>query len=227
MAGATKADGNKGIVATPSVAEEPAEEVAPVAPSGELIALPWETTGLNPLYYNQRTIKMVKPSCDTCQKSRRKDWYVNCAHQPYFDMALETVQVPVTVCDECKQPVSPEAIQPTCHPQAAIEVTGMTEKQVRRPKLRTVEVPLSMANNSGRAVEDNKRKGFKTPEELGFAPMCQFARCYAPNPKIKTGWGDYCSREHAVWSGMNGKGEAIEVLHPEKRDSQVRAVDIG
>lgn len=61
MAGATKADGNKGIVATPSVAEEPAEEVAPVAPSGELIALPWETTGLNPLYYNQRTIKMVKP----------------------------------------------------------------------------------------------------------------------------------------------------------------------
>ena len=51
---------------------------------------------------------------------------------------------------------------------------------------------------SGRLIEAALESGWVWPDELGYAPFCEFLNCWNQNPKFRTNVGTYCNREQAA-----------------------------
>jgi hypothetical protein len=102
------------------------------------------------------------------------------------------------------------------------------------PNVRSV--PIDEGNRSGTAMSHQMTKGWKQPEELGIAPICEFQGCWEPLKDSKgkwlttvkrTPWGNYCSDTEARIIGFSLSGEAAEVQDQKKRRQQLRSVDLG
>lgn len=171
-----------------------------------------------------RTIKMLAPVCASCQERNLRNWWERCQHNPYFSPSPRRISVPVLACVVCGEEVSPGTAF-HCD-QTNFEVRGSKETVQTEMVANTREVPVDEGNLSGRAVERARSKGWKMPEELGIAPMCQFQGCWNPNPKVRTSWGDYCSEVEARIIGHGQTGEAVEVHSQRKRNQQLMEVSL-
>lgn len=60
------------------------------------------------------------------------------------------------------------------------------------------QVIQDLADNSGRNVERRLAQGWVFPEELGYAPFCDFFGCSIQNPKFRTSVGTYHHRDEAA-----------------------------
>jgi hypothetical protein len=60
------------------------------------------------------------------------------------------------------------------------------------------QVASELKAYSGRGIEAALEMGWKYPEELGYAPFCDFLNCFIQNPKFETNVGSYCNRDQAA-----------------------------
>jgi hypothetical protein len=60
------------------------------------------------------------------------------------------------------------------------------------------QIPYDIKAYSGKALEFYLEMGWKQPEELGYAPFCEYLGCWNQNPKFQTNVGLYCNRNEAA-----------------------------
>lgn len=189
--------------------------------------IPWERVGVQ-LANPARTIKMLRPVCpetinlDTGTASpgcetKEKDfgaWWIKCeekGHNPYVQAFERPVRTPVIEEQENGRKL----------------IVGYTEEIELKESPRTTQVPLGTRFNSGSLLEEKKFfHGYKYPEELGYAPMCEFRNCFAPNPEVKTRYGAYCREEEARMVTADQRHVVLEVMNPEKRATQIEEINV-
>ena len=175
-----------------------------------------------------RAVKMVRPECSICQIGGDEvvGWwnhYENTedSHDHYWGLRPKTLRVPKYIKDEDGDLVLDEA---------GTKAASRT-KFIRVPNI--VEVLVQESSNSGLAVQKfTQRKGFKTLQAIGVAPMCELYGCGKSFPSVRTEYGDYCNVTHAklaianeigvkftVWN--DGSKEAKDIMRKELQEIQV------
>lgn len=91
------------------------------------------------------------------------------------------------------------------------------------------QVPDELGFNSGRAVHGRLARGYIFPEDLGYAPFCDYLGCGEQNPKFQTRFGNYHRRDEAAIMairldfGSNNETESIFTeLDATARNRQLR-----
>lgn len=185
----------------------------------DLKIIPWERTGVR-LANGGRTQKMIQPVCPNsatgsgCETLVYGAWWLECekaGHNPYTQVEQVPHQIPTVVETEDGRKL----------------ITGHEEEIELVETVRTNQVSMSARINSGQGVEQKRFfHGWKLPEELGYAPMCEFRNCFADNPKIETRYGKYCREEEARIVIADERHVVLEVMLPEKRQDQLEGIAI-
>lgn len=197
-----------------------------MAEKKNLKVIPWERVGVR-LNTPARTIKMLRPVCPEtsmdpdgnytpgCESKHIGAWWLKCeekGHQPYLQEKEVTKR-------KRKTEVTPDGRT----------VVKATEEEIEIEQTpRVAQVPLGLRTNSHTFVEDKRFwGGFVMPQDKEYAPMCQFRNCFAPNPKFKTEFGDYCSENEARMMIAEGRHLVLEVFNQEKRKDQLRGINVA
>lgn len=156
----------------------------------------------------QRTIKLLRPICATCQRGANvaPDWFKRCEHNPYISIRKESTKVPLY-----------EDL-----PDGRKKLVGQDEIHSWHEQPNWVQVPLSPRISSGLAVERKMRAGFILPEDLrtpeypnGIKNPCEFRDCFAQKGLKGYRWGTFCRLREAQLVGhdmrMEGGGGALEI----------------
>lgn len=185
----------------------------------DLKVIPWERQGIR-LATGGRTIKMLQPVCpnaavgDGCENKEYGAWWVACeqnGHNPYFQIEEVKHQTPIVSESESGRKL----------------VTGHQEEVELIETVRTNQVALYERVNSKQGVEDKRFfHGWKMPEDMGYAPMCEFRNCFAPFPEVKTRYGAFCSEEQARMVIADERHVVLEVMLPDKRADQIEGITI-
>ncbi|HLA81661.1 MAG TPA: hypothetical protein VJP78_08625 [Thermoleophilia bacterium] len=189
----------------------------------KLIDLPFVNTGTNRATA-RRAVKMAVPRCDPCQGTGRLNWWEDCPHKPYHVRRQTLVESPVIKCSRCDE-VLPDDTLEHCGGQD-FEIVEIKRKPQIEVTINTAQAVVDDAVNSGQQVDIMRRKGWKLPQELGISPMCQLSRCYRPNPRVRTNFGDYCSELHAKLVALYLEGESVEIFNQRKMRKQIQSINI-
>lgn len=192
--------------------------------AADLVALPVAASQKQYRGIQVREVKMVAPSCEECQSKRRPRWWERCPHNPYFSKSPRTLTTVVLRCSVCDERVEGQALH--CG-QSTFRQDGVEETVQYEMVANIRPVRVDEGTNSGRAVERALAKGFRWPQELGIAPMCEFPGCYEPNPSVRTSAGSYCNETEAKIVLHSMGAEAVEVFNDRIRQEQLRRVSIG
>ena len=187
--------------------------------------IPWERVGVR-LNTPARSIKMLNPVCPEtvdqntgnaapgCETKEGPAWWLKCVekgHDPFHQQ---------------KEVRKRERITETTEDGRTI-VKGYEETIELEITPRVAQVPLSIRTQSQQMVEEKRFfHGYKYPEELGYAPMCEFRNCFAPNPTFKTRYGNYCSENEARMMAADSRHVVLEVLNQDKRREQLEGINI-
>jgi hypothetical protein len=191
------------------------------APKGKVANIP-STGGLNrPL----KMVKMIQARCVLCNPKGqgKRGWWDTCPHEPYTSM------------------VPAEPPKPKYEEQADgtfIEVGMEVGKYVKRPNFKQIADEAKVL--SGRMIQIQRERGSKFPEELGYAPICDYNNCWEPNPSIharkvvedegvQTVVGNYHSRDEAAIMTLRIEGTPVYVgvgKDINRRRAQLDAVQI-
>jgi len=118
-----------------------------------------------------KAVKMVQPRCDKCNPrgQGKRGWWNRCPHEPYFTVHEEPI-------------VKPKLEE---QPDGRVLKTGEeTEIEYHRePNFKQIVDDPKVS--SGRMVQIQRERGAKFPEEVGYAPICDYLNCWEPNPKIE------------------------------------------
>lgn len=190
-----------------------------VAKKESLKVIPWERTGVR-LATGGRTIKMIQPVCPNaavgagCADKEYGAWWVKCeeaGHNPYYQVEEVKTQIPIISESESGRKL----------------VTGHEEEIELVESVRTNQVAYYNRVNSKQGVEQKRFfHGWKLPEEMGYAPMCEFRNCYAAFPEVKTRYGNYCNEEEARMVIADERHVVLEVMLPDKRQDQIEGIAI-
>lgn len=184
----------------------------------DLKIIPWERAGVR-LANGGRTLKMIQPVCPESAAGSGCEmlygaWWIECdkkGHNPYFQVGEVKTNIPEIAESESGRKL----------------VTGYKEEIELVESVRTNQVPYTDRVGSKQMPEDKRFfHGWKFPEELGFAPMCQFRNCYEAFPEVKTRYGDYCREEEARMVIADERHVVLEVMLPEKRQDQIEGITI-
>lgn len=171
-----------------------------------------------------RMVKMARPVCVTttdsdgnitftgCQDPTkiRAGWWESCTHEPYFSLrAMRETKPQYETLPDGRQKLVGE------------ETVIWHEKHAN-----LAQIPVSQRINNGRAIEHYRTLGFKFPEEIGFAPFCQFNDCWSQNLKFRGSHGDYCSEMQAKLIAADENEDKLEILNPKKRKRQLAALSV-
>ncbi len=107
-----------------------------------------------------------------------------------------------------------------------IEVVTDTETYYVKKKVPNWEqVIVDVAHDSGTTLNRRLNEGWVYPENLGYAPFCDYLNCSAQNPKHRTAVGNYHLRDEAAMmilqkGGKEGSvfGTAIFIDDPTSED---------
>jgi len=148
-----------------------------------------------------KAVKMVQPRCSTCSPhgQGKRGWWETCEHDPY------TAMVPLGP----PKPRFTEQEDGTFTPELDAEGKPVTDppRYAKRPNWKQIADDVKVA--SGRMVQIQRERGSKFPEELGFAPICDYLNCWETNPTVharsvithegvQTVVGNYHSRDEAA-----------------------------
>lgn len=188
-----------------------------------------KTTGLRSTGGLNRPLKMVKmiqARCTVCSPmgQGKRGWWETCEHDPYYHY----------------EPI-PQG------PQIVEGEDGVFEEDTQPQKKRFKKVPnwKQIADDvkvaSGRMVRIQLERGSKFPEDLGYAPVCDYHNCWEPaNPKytvqttidyegVQTVLGKYHARNEAAIMRLRLEGVPIYIGVDEdirRRASQLNNVNI-
>lgn len=165
-----------------------------------------------------RMVKMIQARCRICNEGGhgRRGWWEKCPHNPYFHV------------EEL-----PGAEEFSKDPETG-EITKLD-----KPKAKYVEVPnmkqiaLDEKASSGRMVQIQIERGSKFPEELDYAPICEYRNCWEPNPKWHTRRGNYHTREEAAIIDLQETGTPIyigvgeDIKHRTEQLERVNVREVG
>lgn len=133
----------------------------------------------------QRMVKMVQARCRICNEGGhgKRGWWEKCPHDPYF--RLEALpRDPLADLEEQEDGTFVE------------KADKGPDKYIRVPNMK--QIPLEEKSASGKMVQIQLERGSKFPEDLGYAPICEFRNCWEPNPKWHTRRGNYHTRDEAA-----------------------------
>jgi hypothetical protein len=126
----------------------------------------FSTGGLNkPL----KMVKMLAPRCQECNPrgQGKRGWQETCEHDPYHSM----------------QPKGPPKPKFEEQPDGSFKQVGEEEQlYIKRPNWE--QVPDDAKVSSARSVTIARERGAKFPEELGYAPICDYFNCWEVNPSF-------------------------------------------
>jgi hypothetical protein len=183
--------------------------------NGKLVRIP-SSRNMNRV---MKTVKMVRAKCVEHQAGYHRfntDWIEVCkaeGHDPFVTVKQKRIVTPVTeVREDGKTYLVKEDI--------AIE-------QVSRPNW--VEVPDEHKLRGGRGVAIALQQGWKYPEELGYAPFCDFKGCWEQNPKFQTRAGKFHQRDEAALIVLRAEETPVYVpvgVDQRRRAAQLSAVQL-
>lgn len=185
----------------------------------KLLDIPWiERHGLS-IGRRVRMVKMVRPLCAEGCANTGRGWWENCTHDPYHSTQEVPQETPNLETDE----------------NGNTYVTGKTTKVLYKRIPNISQVALTTRIRSKLGVQAQLARGWKFPADVdpgdgkhtGYSAMCEFRDCYAPNPKVKTEAGSYCSPNHAKAILMKERGLTQEVYDKEKARKQLDAVSLS
>lgn len=173
-----------------------------------------------------KMVKMAQPRCNRCNPrgQGKRGWWDKCPHDPYFTVREDVITKPVLEKTEDGR---------------TLKVGETTEIEYHRePNFKQIADDPKVA--SGRMVQIQRERGAKFPEELGFAPICDYLNCWEPNPKIhatrvfnvegaQTRVGNYHDRDEAalITLRLNQTPTYVGVDQDiERRRAQMDAVNI-
>jgi len=115
-----------------------------------------------------KMVKMIQARCNICNPrgQGRRGWWERCSHDPYFHIEEK-----------------PGASEFKELEDGTIVKLDKPETQYEKvPNWK--QIPDTPAVSSGRTVQIQRERGSKFPEELGYAPICDYFNCWEPNPKF-------------------------------------------
>lgn len=141
-----------------------------------------------------KMVKMIQPKCRTCnpQGQGKRGWWDKCTHDPYFSMV----------------PAGPPTPKYEELEDGTFKQVGVVEQRlVHQPNWNQVADDAKVI--SGRAVRIMLERGYKFPEDLDYAPICDYMNCWESNPSIhitktiehegvQTVVGNYHTRDEAA-----------------------------
>lgn len=137
-----------------------------------------------------RTAKMIAPRCAVHfpgdnSVSPFSNWVANCeaeGHNPYVRVnTVENRRPKLETQEDGRVLVVGEEVELEYHENPNWE-----------------QVPDELGVYSGRGVANSQARHYKFPEELGYAPFCDYYNCGEQNPKFNTRFGRYHSRQEAA-----------------------------
>ena len=140
-----------------------------------------------------KMVKMIQARCQICNPhgQGKRGWWDKCTHDPYFRIEA------VPGASEFKELEDGTIVK--------LPEPDVTYRKVPNWK----QIADSPAASSGRMVQIQRERGTKFPEELGYAPICDYYNCWEENPKVvastivnhegtQTVVGNYHSRDEAA-----------------------------
>jgi len=99
-----------------------------------------------------------------------------------------------------------------------VEREGRTFKEGEEVEIESVRVPNweqvvhDIMNDSGQIVNRRINEGWVFPEDLGYAPFCDYLGCSIQNPKYHTPVGNYHHRDEAalMMLAKGGREDGLE-----------------
>jgi hypothetical protein len=93
-----------------------------------------------------------------------------------------------------------------------IIVDGVEEYYIKVRIPNWEQVVHDIANDSGQLVQRRLAQGWVYPEDIGYAPFCDYMGCSAQNPKYRTPVGTYHLRDEAaiMYLTKGGDEESLE-----------------
>lgn len=136
-----------------------------------------------------KMVKMISAHCQECdphgtdQRHNIYDtsWIETCPHDPYMHREQRTVVRPKIEERDGKEYIVGDEV----------EVETWLEPN-------WTQLPDDEKIGSGGFVAQAVAMGYKFPDELGFAPFCDYKDCWAQNPKFRTRYGAFCRRDEAA-----------------------------
>jgi hypothetical protein len=160
------------------------------------------TGGLN---RPMKMVKMILAKCNVCNPRGQgpRGWWETCEHDPYSSM----------------QPMGPpkpifEELEDGTYKQVGVEELRWTKK------LNLIQIADDVKVSSGRQVQIQLERGSKFPEDLGYAPLCDYNNCWESNPKhlarqiiehegVQTVVGKYHTRDEAAIMTLRTRGTPV------------------
>ena len=130
-------------------------------PNGKL-----STGGLN---RPGKFVKMIQARCRICNPAGqgRRGWWDTCPHDPYFH--IEEVPGASTFEED---------------PETGV-ITKLPAPKTEYRKVANFKQIADMPQTaSARMVQIQKERGSKFPEDLGYAPICDYRDCWEINPTV-------------------------------------------
>lgn len=161
-----------------------------------------------------RTMKMADPHCDICQVPNHPiNWAFNCEHNPYVTEREVPVREPIIEVNE----ETGEKL-----------ITGEKTKLVLEESPNFTQIPMGKRYDNGNAFRIARELGMKMPEELGFAPFCQYRDCWSQDLKVKTAmYGSYCSEAHAKLVMAEELEIFLDVTDEKRRAQQLAGINVA
>jgi hypothetical protein len=109
-------------------------------------------------------VKMVQARCNECNPrgQGRRGWWDKCRHKPYVTIEEKEVKHPILEQTEDGR---------TLKVGETIEV-----EYIEKPNFKQIADDVKVA--SGRMVQIQKERGSVFPEDLGYAPICDYKDCW-------------------------------------------------
>lgn len=131
---------------------------------------------------NLRTIKLIRFSCpENLHQGNERAECEAAGHDPFYTTREVEVRIPTLEERDGKTFKTGEEV--------LIE-------RVRTPNWEQVVDAINVG--SGRHVQNALDKGWVYPEELGYAPFCEYLSCSIQNPKFRTPVGVYHHRDEGA-----------------------------
>ena len=153
-----------------------------------------------------KMVKMVGALCKICNPKGqgKRGWWDKCTHDPYTHVE----EVPGA--SEFKK-LEDGTIVKLDKPETEYREVPNWKQIADDPKV-----------SSGRMVQIQRERGSKFPEELGFAPICDYLNCWETGPQVhanrivshegvQTVVGNYHSRDEAAIMTLRTTGTPIFV----------------
>jgi hypothetical protein len=162
-----------------------------------------------------RSMKMCSPHCSICQVPNAPlNWYMFCEHEPYITKTERPVRTPVVEDD-------PDV------PGQKI-VTGEKTKLVYTETPNFTQVTVDVRVDAGNGFRIARECGFKLPEEMGFAPFCQYRDCWKQDLPVKTSQhGSYCSEIHAKLVIAHMLEILLDATSDKRREEQLARISVS